>query len=111
MAFHYDSKTNNIYTLEEWRDMQERAAEADFALLKFLFLLALKIVRAGLHFFLGLLAIANIFFHADIDNMFSHDWIIWAWLGISVVHLIFINKNVTRIVVVLLLIVNAIYFF
>lgn len=111
MAWHYDERTGNIYTLEEWREMQDRAADAEWALFMYLFLLVLKLARAAIHFFFGVVLICALFFEADVEYMIeTREWILWAWLGLSIFHFIFVNKNVTRVINAILIIATVVVY-
>lgn len=104
--YHID-KNGNIWPWEEW----QRKQEADNAILELIFLLAFTLVKALLHFCLGMVLSSIVFFGEDLERLFSCRWLVWTWIGLSVIHISCVKRYTAWIIDALFLLAIVAFYF
>ena len=103
---HIDGK-GNIWPWEAW----QRKQEADNAILELIFLLAFSLVKALMHFCLGMILSSIVFFGEDLERLFSCRWLVWTWIGLSIIHITCIKKYTAWIIDTLFLLAIVAFYF
>lgn len=104
--YHID-KNGNIWPWEEW----QRKKEAEDAIFDLIFLLAFTLVKALIHFCLGMTLSSIVFFGENLERLFSCRWLVWTWIGLSIIHITCIKKYTAWIIDALFLLAIVAFFF
>ena len=107
MPSHHIDKNGNVWPWEEW----QRKQEADDAILELILFLAFLVVKALIHFCLGMILSSIAFFGEDLERAFSCRWLVWTWIGLSVFHIIGMKKFTAWLIDALFLLAIVAFYF